>query len=55
MILISAHGLGRQYSGDPIFQDLAFEVSRGRAHRACRTQRRGQDDLDPASGAVGRT
>jgi ATP-binding cassette, subfamily F, member 3 len=29
MILISAHGLGRQYSGDPIFQDLAFEVRAG--------------------------
>ncbi len=29
MILISANGLGRQYSGDPIFQDLAFEVRAG--------------------------
>src|SRR3954468_17931022 len=29
MILISARGLGRQYSGDPIFQDLAFEVRSG--------------------------
>jgi ATP-binding cassette subfamily F protein 3 len=29
MILISATGLGRQYSGDPIFQDLAFEVRAG--------------------------
>ncbi|MFO0953293.1 MAG: ABC-F family ATP-binding cassette domain-containing protein [Isosphaeraceae bacterium] len=29
MILISASGLGRQYSGDPIFQDLAFEVRSG--------------------------
>ena len=29
MILISAQGLGRQYSGDPIFMDLAFEVRAG--------------------------
>src|SRR6478609_9049714 len=29
MILISATGLGRQYSGDPIFLDLAFEVRAG--------------------------
>jgi ATP-binding cassette subfamily F protein 3 len=29
MILISAKGLGRQYSGDPVFQDLAFEVRAG--------------------------
>ena len=29
MILISASGLGRQYSGDPIFQDLRFEVRAG--------------------------
>src|SRR5215207_35231 len=29
MILISAHGLGRQYAGDPIFADLAFEVRAG--------------------------
>src|SRR5262245_11589278 len=29
MILISATGLGRQYSGDPIFQNLAFEVRAG--------------------------
>ncbi|MGE3818392.1 MAG: ABC-F family ATP-binding cassette domain-containing protein [Isosphaeraceae bacterium] len=29
MILISASGLGRQYTGDPIFQDLAFEVRSG--------------------------
>ena len=29
MILISAHGLGRQYAGDPIFLDLAFEVRAG--------------------------
>ena len=29
MILVSAHGLGRQYSGDPIFQDLKFEVRAG--------------------------
>src|SRR4051794_16174864 len=29
MILISANGLGRQYAGDPIFQDLAFEVRAG--------------------------
>jgi ATP-binding cassette, subfamily F, member 3 len=29
MILISATGLGRQYSGDPVFQDLAFEVRAG--------------------------
>src|SRR5450755_1617147 len=29
MILVSAHGLGRQYSGDPIFEDLAFEVRAG--------------------------
>ena len=29
MILISASGLGRQYAGDPIFQDLAFEVRSG--------------------------
>ncbi|WP_337175194.1 ABC-F family ATP-binding cassette domain-containing protein [Paludisphaera sp.] len=29
MILISAQGLGRQYAGDPIFTDLAFEVRAG--------------------------
>ncbi len=29
MILISATGLGRQFSGDPIFQDLAFEIRTG--------------------------
>ncbi len=29
MILISAQGLGRQYSGDPIFMDVAFEVRAG--------------------------
>ena len=29
MILISASGLGRQYSGDPIFEDLRFEVRAG--------------------------
>ncbi len=29
MILISAQGLGRQYSGDPVFMDLAFEVRAG--------------------------
>ncbi len=29
MILISASGLGRQYAGDPIFLDLAFEIRAG--------------------------
>ncbi len=29
MILVSANGLGRQYSGEPIFQDLKFEVRAG--------------------------
>ena len=29
MIFISAHGLGRQYAGDPIFLDLAFEIRAG--------------------------
>ncbi|HEY2154119.1 MAG TPA: ATP-binding cassette domain-containing protein, partial [Isosphaeraceae bacterium] len=29
MILVSAHSLGRQYSGDPIFADLAFEIRAG--------------------------
>ncbi len=29
MILVSARGLGRQYSGDPIFTDLAFEIRAG--------------------------
>ena len=29
MILINAQGLGRQYAGDPIFTDLAFEVRAG--------------------------
>ena len=29
MILISAHGLGRQYAGDPIFSELEFEVRAG--------------------------
>ena len=29
MILVSANGLGRQYAGDPIFQDLRFEVRTG--------------------------
>src|SRR5271165_1694720 len=29
MILISAQGLGRQYAGDPVFLDLAFEIRAG--------------------------
>ena len=29
MILLSATGLGRQYSGDPVFEGLAFEVRAG--------------------------
>ncbi|MDX2035713.1 MAG: ABC-F family ATP-binding cassette domain-containing protein [Isosphaeraceae bacterium] len=29
MILVSARGLGRQYSGDPIFTDLQFEIRTG--------------------------
>ena len=29
MILVSASGLGRQYAGDPIFEDLRFEVRAG--------------------------
>jgi ATP-binding cassette subfamily F protein 3 len=29
MILLSANGLGRQYSGDPVFEGLAFEVRAG--------------------------
>ena len=29
MILISAQGLGRQYVGDPVFSDLAFEIRAG--------------------------
>jgi ATP-binding cassette subfamily F protein 3 len=29
MILLSAQNLGRQYSGDPVFQNLAFEVRAG--------------------------
>ncbi|MGA2706098.1 MAG: ABC-F family ATP-binding cassette domain-containing protein [Isosphaeraceae bacterium] len=29
MILISAHSLGRQYAGDPVFLDLAFEIRAG--------------------------
>jgi len=29
MILISARGLGRQYAGDPVFLDLAFEIRAG--------------------------
>src|SRR6516165_5724017 len=29
MILISASALGRQYSGDPIFTDLSFEIRAG--------------------------
>jgi ATP-binding cassette subfamily F protein 3 len=29
MILISASGLGRQYTGDPIFTELAFEIRAG--------------------------
>jgi len=29
MILIQARGLGRQYSGDPIFLDLSFEIRPG--------------------------
>ncbi len=29
MILLSASGLGRQYTGDPIFTELAFEVRAG--------------------------
>ena len=29
MILIAAQGLGRQYAGDPIFLDLAFEIRAG--------------------------
>jgi ATP-binding cassette, subfamily F, member 3 len=29
MILVSAHGLGRQFTGDPIFSELEFEVRAG--------------------------
>ena len=29
MILLSATGLGRQYSGDPVFEELSFEVRAG--------------------------
>lgn len=29
MILVSASGLGRQYAGDPVFQDLRFEIRSG--------------------------
>src|SRR5882757_3065146 len=29
MILVSANGLGRQFAGDPVFQDLKFEVRAG--------------------------
>ncbi len=29
MILIYANGLGRQFAGDPVFQDLKFEVRAG--------------------------
>ena len=29
MILVSANGLGRQYSGDPIFSELRFEIRAG--------------------------
>jgi ATP-binding cassette subfamily F protein 3 len=29
MILISANGLGRQYAGDPVFEDLRFELRAG--------------------------
>jgi ATP-binding cassette subfamily F protein 3 len=29
MILVSANGLGRQYSGAPVFQDLRFEIRTG--------------------------
>ena len=29
MILISAQGLGRQFTGDPIFNELEFEVRAG--------------------------
>ena len=29
MILVSANDLGRQYAGDPIFEDLRFEVRAG--------------------------
>src|SRR3954466_8018787 len=29
MILISASGLGRQFAGDPVFQDLKFEIRSG--------------------------
>ena len=29
MILISAQGLGRQFTGDPIFSELEFEVRAG--------------------------
>jgi ATP-binding cassette subfamily F protein 3 len=29
MILLSANGLGRQYAGDPVFQDVKFEVRAG--------------------------
>src|SRR5262249_37366888 len=29
MIVISAQGLGRQYSGDPVFMEVAFEVRAG--------------------------
>jgi ATP-binding cassette subfamily F protein 3 len=29
MILVTAHGLGRQFAGDPVFQDLKLEIRAG--------------------------
>ena len=44
MILISASGLGRQFAGDPVFNDLKFEVRAG--------ERIGEAPFSAKSGAV---
>ena len=42
MILLSANGLGRQYAGAPIFEDVAFELRTGE-----RIDRAGPNDGGP--------